>query len=119
MSQADNRTTLIRSRRAVLAAIASAAALPSAAEIPTTAAASTDPALALIAAKLAADVAHCAAVDAQDEAEDGHGIGSDGAEVAFQRCCDACRVVNEADWRLATTPPTTLVGVVAVLRFAK
>jgi len=37
---------------------------------------------------------------------------------AWQRCGDACGVVNEADWRLATTPPTTLVGVAAVLRFA-
>jgi hypothetical protein len=37
---------------------------------------------------------------------------------AWQRCGDACGVVNEADWRLATTPPTTLAGVAAVLRFA-
>jgi hypothetical protein len=34
-----------------------------------------------------------------------------------QRCFVACTVVNEADWRLATTPPTTLAGVAAVLRF--
>lgn len=111
-------TNTSQSRRAVLAGIATAAALPIAAGITTTVAAEPDPAFALIAAKLAADVGHCAAIDAQDEAEDGHGIGSDGAEVAFQRCCDACRVVNEADWRLATTPPTTLAGVAAVLRFA-
>jgi hypothetical protein len=26
--------------------------------------------------------------------------------------------VNELDWRLATTPPTTLAGAAAVLRFA-
>jgi hypothetical protein len=77
-----------------------------------------DPAFALIAEKLAADVAHGVAIDAQDEAEDVHGIGSDAAEEAFQRCCVACGVVNEADWRLATTPPTTLAGVAAVLRFA-
>jgi len=77
-----------------------------------------DPAFALIADKRAADVAHCETIDAQDEAEDGHGIGSDAAEEAFQRCCVACSVVNEADWRLATTPPTTLAGVAAVLRFA-
>jgi hypothetical protein len=79
---------------------------------------SADPAFALIAEKLAADVAHGEAIDAQDEAEDGHGIGSDGAEEAFQCCSVACSVVNEADWRLATTPPTTLAGVAAVLRFA-
>jgi hypothetical protein len=77
-----------------------------------------DPAFALIAEKLAADVAHCEAIDAQDEAEPNEGIDPDAAEEAFQRCCVACSVVNEADWRLATTPPTTLAGVAAVLRFA-
>jgi hypothetical protein len=86
--------------------------------IPTAADRAVDPAFALIVEKRAADVAHCEAIDAQDEAEDGSGIGSDAAEEAFQRCCVACRVVNEADWRLATTPPTTLAGVAAVLRFA-
>ena len=30
----------------------------------------------------------------------------------------ACHLVNEVDWKLATTPPTTLAGVAAVLRFA-
>jgi hypothetical protein len=80
--------------------------------------ATADPAFALIAEKLAADIAHCEAIDAQDEAESGHGIRSDAAEEAFQRCSVACSVVNEADWRLATTPPTTFAGVAAVLRFA-
>jgi hypothetical protein len=75
-----------------------------------------DPAFARIAEKLAADGAHGAAIDAQDEAESGD--DPDAAEEAFQRCCVACSVVNEADWRLATTPPTTLAGVAAVLRFA-
>jgi hypothetical protein len=93
-------------------------ALPFAAAIPTTAEATADPAFALIAEKLAADIAHCEAIDAQDEAESGHGIRSDAAEEAFQRCSVACSVVNEADWRLATTPPTTFAGVAAVLRFA-
>jgi hypothetical protein len=78
-----------------------------------------DPVLALIAEKRAADAAHCEAIDAQDEAELDHEmIRSDVAEEAFQRCCVACTVINEADWRLATTPPTTLAGVAAVLRFA-
>jgi hypothetical protein len=84
--------------------------------IPTTAA--VDPTFALIAEKLAADVAHGEAIDAQDDSERDNGIDPDAAEVAFQRCCVACGVVNEADWRLATTPPTTLAGVAAVLRFA-
>jgi len=30
----------------------------------------------------------------------------------------ACHLVNDVDWKLATTPPTTLAGVAAVLRFA-
>jgi hypothetical protein len=75
-----------------------------------------DPAFALIAEKLAADVAHCKAIDAQDEAE--YGDDPDAADKAWHRCCDTCGGVHEADWRLATTPPTTLAGVAAVLRFA-
>jgi hypothetical protein len=74
-----------------------------------------DPAFALIAAKLAADAAHCEAIDAQDEAESGG--DADVIAEAWRHCCDASGVVNEADWRLATTPPTTLAGVAAVLRF--
>jgi hypothetical protein len=79
-----------------------------------TAEAAPDPAFALIDAKLLADIAHCAAIDVQDEAEPVSGFDSDAAWEASERCCDACTVVNEADWRLATT----LTGVAAVLRFA-
>jgi hypothetical protein len=61
-----------------------------------------DPAFARIAEKLAADGAHGAAIDAQDEAESGD--DPDAAEEAFQRCCVACSVVNEADWRLGARP---------------
>jgi hypothetical protein len=75
-----------------------------------------DPAFMRIAEKLAADIAHCETIDAQDKAECGD--DPDATDEAWQRCCDACGVVNEADWRLATTPPTTLAGVAAVLRFA-
>ena len=97
----------------VAAGGAVAAAIPTAALAAVT---EPDPAFALIAEKLAADVAHCEAIDAQDEAErDGD---PDAEETAYQRCCVACGVVNEADWRLATTPPTTLAGIAAVLRFA-
>jgi hypothetical protein len=99
----------------VAASGAFAAVIPTAA---LTAAPAADPAFALIAEKLAADVAHCEAIDAQDEAERDHGFDSDAAEEASQRCCVACTVVNEADWRLATTPPSTLAGVATVLRFA-
>jgi hypothetical protein len=97
--------------------LAAVAAMPIADALPT-AEAAADPAFALIAEKLAADVAHCAAIDAQDEAESDEERDPDAVEEAFQRCCVACTVVNKADWRLATTPPTTLAGVAAVLRFA-
>jgi hypothetical protein len=77
-----------------------------------------DPAFALIAEKLAADVAHLHAIEAQDEAEVRTGTYSGATWEARERCADACDVVNEADWTLATTPPTTLAGIAAVLRFA-
>jgi hypothetical protein len=95
-----------------------ATAMPIAAVLPTGGAATADPAFALIAEKRAADTSHCEAIDAQDEAESDEERDPDAVAEAFQRCCVACTVVNEADWRLATTPPTTLAGIAAVLRFA-
>jgi hypothetical protein len=89
------------------------AALPVAA-----AAAEPDPIFALIEAKRAADIAHLHAIEAQDEAEIRTGMRSDATWEARDRCGDAVGVVNEADWKLATTPPTTLAGIAAVLRFA-
>src|SRR5258705_3232752 len=77
-----------------------------------------DPAFALIADKQAADVAHGEAIDVQDEADERSGFHSDGSSEADDRCLVACRAVNAIDWKLATTPPTTLAGVAAVLRFA-
>jgi hypothetical protein len=73
-----------------------------------------DPAFALIADKQAADIAHGEAIDAQDEADE-RGIGVDEAD---DRCCAAGDAVNAIDWRLATTPPRSLAGIAAVLRFA-
>ena len=73
-----------------------------------------DPAFALIADKIAGDIAHGEVIDAQDEADE-CGIGQD---EAYDRCCAACDAVDAIDWKLATTPPTTLAGVAAVLRFA-
>jgi hypothetical protein len=73
-----------------------------------------DPAFALIADKRAADIAHCEAIDAQDAADE-RGIGVD---EAADRCEAAGHAVNAIDWRLATTPPMSLAGVAAVLRFA-
>lgn len=77
-----------------------------------------DPAFVLIADKQAADIAHGEAIDAQDEADERFGFHSDESSEADDRCLVACRAVNAIDWRLATTPPTTLAGVAAVLRFA-
>jgi hypothetical protein len=96
--------------------LAVAAAMPAAA--PDSAACAIDPAFALIAAKLAADRAHCEAIDEQDAAEDKDGIRSDAAFEAAEHCSAAGNAVNTIDWRLATIPPTTLAGVAAVLRFA-
>ena len=77
-----------------------------------------DPAFVRIAEKLAADAAHCKAIDEQDEADVEHGFDSQAAWDANERCEAACHAVNKADWLLATTRPTTLAGVAAVLRFA-
>jgi hypothetical protein len=77
-----------------------------------------DPAFALIADKRAADIAHGEAIDAQDEADNKYGSHSDEASEADDRCGAACDAVHAIDWKLATTPPTTLAGVAAVLRFA-
>jgi hypothetical protein len=91
------------------------AAMPTA---PDSAAGAVDPAFALIRAKREADVLHCWAIDAQDVAETRHGYDSQEAWDASENCAAACHEVKVADWKLATTPPTTLAGVVAVLRLA-
>jgi hypothetical protein len=90
------------------------AAKAAAAAAKAVAAANPDPAFTLIAEKLAADITHCEAIDAQAEAEK-HGVGEYEAD---DRCEAACHYVNDVDWKLATTPPTTIAGVAAVLRFA-
>ena len=77
-----------------------------------------DPAFALIAEKRAADIAHGEAIDAQDEASSRYGFHSDEESEADDRCYVVCHAVHAIDWKLATTQPTTLAGVAAVLRFA-
>ena len=90
-------------------------AMPAAPDSP---ACAVDPVFHLIAEKLAADIAHCEAIDAQGEIE-GRGDFRSGAAIEAQDDSEAaCHAVNVIDWRLATTPPTTLAGVAAVLRFA-
>ncbi len=95
-----------------LAAAARAPDVPQAVTMPWSS--RPDPAFVLIADKRAADIAHGGAIGAEEEAEE-HGIGLDEAS---DRCSAACHAVNAIDWKLATTPPTTLAGIAAVLRFA-
>jgi hypothetical protein len=85
---------------------------------PESVACAADPAFALIRAKREADVLHCWAIGEHDAAEEWQGPSSDAARKADERCHAAGRAVNEIDWKIATTPPTTLAGVVAVLRLA-
>jgi hypothetical protein len=99
-------------------ALAGLAMLPAVGIPASASAAEQDPAFALIAEKRAADAAHGDAIDAQDAADVEHGFDSQAAWDADERCEAACHAVNRVDWRLATTPPTTLAGVAAVLRFA-
>ena len=77
-----------------------------------------DPAFALIAAKRAADVAHCNAIDAQERFELRGDRSSAAAVEAQDNCEAACDLANRLDWKLANTPPTTLAGIAAVLRLA-
>ena len=110
-----------RRRFLTVAAVASVgtlavAAMPAAA--PDSAACAVDPIFAVIAEKLAADVTHEKAIDAQGEFDGRRDHSSDAAIEAQENSGAACHYVNEVDWKLATTLPTTLAGVAAVLRFA-
>jgi hypothetical protein len=79
---------------------------------------SPDSAFTLIAEKRAADLAHCEALGVQGEFERRRDYSSDAAIEALEGSEAACHYANEVDWKLATTLPTTIVGVAAVLRFA-
>jgi hypothetical protein len=119
LSTPPTNTPVDTTRRRFLAVAAAAMAssdVPFAVTVPRHS--KLDPAFALIADKRAADIARGEAIDAQDEAEGRYGIHSDEASEADDRCLVACRAVNAINWKLATTPPTTLAGVAAVLRFA-
>ena len=107
-----------RRRFLTVAAGASVASVGTLAVAAMPAACAADPAFALIAEKLAADVAHENAIDAQGEFDGRRDHSSDAAIEAQENSGAACHYVNEVDWRLAYTPPTTLAGVAAVLRFA-
>jgi hypothetical protein len=92
------------------------AAMPAAG--PDSRACAADPAFALIAEKVAADIAHCESIDAQGEFDGRCDYSSDAAIEAQEANEAACHFAIEVDWKLANTPPTTLAGVAAVLRFA-
>jgi hypothetical protein len=92
------------------------AAMPATA--PDSRACAADPAFALIAEKLAADVAHGKACDALSDAEERYGFHSDAVEEAWENSGAACHAADEVGWKLARTVPATLAGVAAVLRFA-
>jgi hypothetical protein len=99
----------------VAAGGAIAAAVPTAA---LTAAPAFDPIFAAIAGWQAAHAAHGRACDVLAEAETRFGFKSEEAEAAFEAGGPACDASWEAAWSLASTPPNTFAGVVAVLRFA-
>src|ERR1035437_7842300 len=91
-----------------------AAAMP----ISATPVSALDPVFALIAEKRAADVAHDKAIDTYGGFDNRRDRSSDAAIEACENSAAACHYANEVDWNLATTLPTTLAGVAAVLRFA-
>jgi hypothetical protein len=101
------------SRRQLLSGLA---ALP-AVEIPLASAAEPDPIFTLIEAKRVADVAHEAACHALNEAERRYGFSSDEADAAWDAQGPACHAAFDAAHSLVSTPPTTLAGLLAVLRF--
>jgi hypothetical protein len=105
------------SRRNMLAGLAAVPAVLLAA-VPTMAAA-PDPIFALIEAKRAADIAHLAALDVLNKAERRYGVGSDEEQAAYDDSEPACHAAFDTAWSLASTPPTTLAGVLAVLKFVR
>ncbi len=102
MSQADDRTTTIPSRRALLAGLSVAAAAGVAA-LPADAAAEVDPIFAVIAAYRAAVQAYCAACNAPDDECD--------EDLVNETCLARIDAIAE----LMSCRPTTLPGVVALL----
>jgi hypothetical protein len=99
MSKADPCTTPIRSRRAVLAGIASAAALPIAGALPTSAEATTDPIFAAIDAFRRADAAVVA-------------VNGDIPDELGDQC-------HEAYLAVVRTRPTTPAGLAALTTWVR
>lgn len=127
MSKADDCTTPIRSRRAVLRLVSSTPRPAREVEItptvarpkmsPVAAEAAGDPAVAVIAETIASHIAHSRAIDLQAEFEKRGDLSSDAANAADDDATAACHYATEVEWKLARTQPSTLVGVATVLRF--
>jgi hypothetical protein len=118
MSKADISTTPIRSRRAVLAGIASAAALPIAATAPT-AALAADPIFAAIERHKATAVIWDAAVDVRSNFNDRHMTDErrkqrDELDDAVE---DARAPCDQAGIDLVNTKPTTPAGIIAAIAY--
>ena len=75
-----------------------------------------DSAFALIAKKRAADIAHIKAIEHTDTFPVGD--HSDACLDAWAAQEEACDYAHNVDWEFATTKPTTIAGVAAMLRFA-
>lgn len=127
MAQAktDNSTRAhaVSTRRRFLsqaAGVAACGAASAVATVPTARGASAparllDPAFAVIAKKRAADLAHIRAIEHTDTfSPRDH---SDACLDAWDAQGEACDYAHEVGWEIATTKPTTMAGVAAVLRF--
>ena len=120
MSKADISPTPIRSRRAVLAGIASAAALPAAAVIPATAlptaglpaTPAADPIYAMIDVHRKAHAAHMASIKLQERFERRYG-GGHGSWISEKPCCDE----DDIFMALVAAPATTVQGLSAKLAY--
>lgn len=129
MTQADSvhstppTNTPIDTTRRRFIAIAAGASIVSVGSLatvamPATANVTSDPVFALIAQKRAADVTHGEAIDVYSTFESAGDYASEAALEVDARCEAACHYAMDVAWQLARTAPTTLGGLVAVLRFA-
>jgi hypothetical protein len=128
MSKADHCTTPIRSRRAVLAGLASAAALPIAAALPTNAEQSADPIFAIIDKHQAATTVWKEAVRVEfayeknrPEVEAMDPVERETYQSTFdslqETTEDASDQMHEASVDLLNNPPSSLAGIAALCEY--
>ena len=118
MSKADPHSKPIPSRRAFLAGIAAAPALAAPA-LALSSSGPPDPIFAAIERYKASNVATLQFLELKDEFEDEHGRGHASAEHDEwqRREDDACDAESSAIAEMVATVPTTIAGVVALLRY--